>query len=146
MNQDDEALFDPPVAKEIVKHFTAEKETDISKLIEYAFEMSEQEKECAKEKKLALDKIKAAWKLDKQEEKKKTYPVDGYNLIVTKRNGQVKFLYEKFIEDELGVDAIGEIEQLKALAKEGKADSKYIEVGDGAIAVEILKSKEPPKF
>ncbi len=146
MSKEDEDLFDAPVVKEIVNHFTAEKETDINKLIEYAFEMKEQKEEAEKEYKLAMDNIKAALKLDKQEEKKKTYIASEYNLIVTRRNGSVKFLYDKYIEDNDGVEAIAEIEQLKALAKEGKADSKYIEVGDGSIAVEIVKSQEPPKF
>jgi len=144
----DEELFDAPVTKEIVKHFSSEKpkERDINELVRYAYEMKQQKEECEKEYKLSMDKIKSTWKLDKMEGRKKTVPVEGYDIIVTKRNGSVKFDYEKFIEDELGADAVGEIEQIKTLAKEGKADSKYIEVGEGSVAVEIVKREEPPAF
>lgn len=135
----DEELFEAPAVKKIVEHFSGPKERSVQELIQYAYEMKQQREEAEKEYELALEKIKSALKVDKIEGKKSIVPADGYDVVVSKRNGQVKFDYDKFIEDEIGGDAVGEIERIKTLAKEGKADSKYIKVGKEVIAVEIVK-------
>lgn len=148
----DEDLLSPPLtgpAQEIVKHFMAEKdvskERDVNELLAYAFDMKQQKEEAEKEYKLAMEKIKAAWKIDAMEGKKQILSAGDYNLIVTKRAPSCKVDWESWAVDMVGETAFKELEQTKALVKEGKATSKYIDVGKEVTAVEIVK-KETGEF
>lgn len=133
-------------AQQVVKHFMAEK--DISKertteeLLAYAYDMKQQKEEAEKEYKLTMDKIKGIFKLDAMDQKKVSISAGDFNLLVSKRSGSCKVDWETYVADQMGDKAVKELEQTKALVREGKATSKYIEVGKEVLAVEIVKKAE----
>ena len=134
-------------AEKIVKHFTQnpklkEGEKTLEQHLEYAFQMKQQKDEAEKEYKLSMEKIKDLMKVDSIKGKREIMTAGDFNLIVMKKAGNCKIDYERYIEEVVGQEANKELEKLKALVKEGKADSKYITVGKEVVSCELVKRTE----
>ena len=137
----DEDLIEPGRVGEITPFFSKEKpkEKTLEEHLEYAYSMKQQKEEAEKEYKLSMDRIKDLMKVDGVERKREILTAGDFNLIVMKRSGQVKIDWERYVVDTVGEPAMKELEALKALAKEGKADSKYITVGKEVVSCEIVR-------
>lgn len=65
----------------------------------------------------------------------------GYAVTLKERAGQVKFDWKGYVLDQMGLDAIKEIDELLRAAKSGKAVVKYVEQGEPSLVVEVQAIK-----
>lgn len=146
----DEPTALPPLAKErershekIVPFFAGEDCADFIEreslldLAEYAHSMKKTLEDVEKKYKAAVDEIKKRLKVETLS-KKHIENLGERQILVTKRAGSVSFDAEKYIRATFNDAAWKELEETKALVKDGKAESPYFTRGKESVAVEIV--------
>ena len=62
---------------------------------------------------------------------------DERSVILTKKAGSVKILWEDFIVDEMKPETVKELREIAEQVKAGKVTSKYVKVGEDSVSLEI---------
>lgn len=69
-----------------------------------------------------------------------------YTLILKPRKGNVTVDWAGYVEDQIGPLATKELDDLKTLVKDGKAESKWMKRGKDTIVVEVVKGEATPEY
>ena len=131
-------------AKEVTAFFAGEGDDDfiekeaLADLVAYAKSMKDTLKDVETRYEKAKDEIKKRLKVDSMEEKKAIHNFGDHQVVVTRKNGQTKVDWEKYVEDELGRKTLDELLSAKESVAKGESTSSYITVGKPSISLEIL--------
>lgn len=106
-------------------------------LAEYAHSLKQTLKDVEKKYDAAVAEIKKRLKADTLP-KKHIENLGERQILITKRAGSVSFDVEAYITDEFSAAAWKELEETKAMVKDGKVESKYFTRGKESVAVEIV--------
>lgn len=122
-----------------IQSIEAELQRDLEdSLKEYVTLKSEIEARQVRADQLRL-RLLESFKVDKMNEKKAIHTAGDYQAIVSKRSAPSKFDYDTYIFDQIGDQALKEIEDIKKQTKDGIATSKYVSVGKPVFYLEVIK-------
>lgn len=146
----DEPAVLPPLTQEHVKNpaktvqFFAGEDTaefidreSMLDLTEYAHSLKKTIKDASDKYEVAVAEIKKRLKVETLP-KKHIENLGPRQILVTKRAASVVFEVESYITNEFSAAAWKELEETKAMVKDGKVESKYFTRGKESIAVEIV--------